>query len=183
VLRKELDRLTTPPPEAGGDWLRKQVEAINILGRSHKHTIEIFELASDKLNGNAWVNCYMYALSIEPARVNDLCEGDVFPNSKFVAQIIEKKLLVQVERGLSKAHEGDIAIYFDADCKPSHAAITRNGKFVSKWGGRGVLAHVWSHGAYEVPAQYGDDIRLFAPTSNDQIIETYRDWAAAQLEA
>jgi hypothetical protein len=175
-LRAELDRLTTPPDGAGFGWLSEQVGAVAALKARYNHMIDVFEPASQEKNGNGWVNCFMYALGIEAPRVNDVCRGDTFPNSTFVTQLIGN-LLIQKIAQLSESSDGDIAIYFDNTGKPTHAALFRKGRFVSKWGGRGILAHVWSHGVCEVPANYGNDIRLFEPLSTEAAIRAYRDWA------
>jgi len=176
-LRTELDRLTTPPDGAGPAWLSEQVEAIAALRAKYDHTIDVFEPASQEVNGNGWVNCFMYALGIDPSRVNDVCLGETFPNSIFVTHLMSN-LLMRKNVLASELSDGDIAIYFDDTDKPTHAALRREARFISKWGGRGVLAHVWSHGVYEVPGNYGNDIRIFEPVSREDTIRAYRDWAA-----
>jgi hypothetical protein len=175
-LRAELDRLTTPPEGAGASWLGEQVEAIAALREKYGHTIDVFEPASQERNGNGWVNCFMYALAIDPSRVNDACSEHIFPNSTFVTHLIGN-LLVQKNVRPSEAADGDIAIYFDDSGKPTHAALRRKGRFISKWGGRGILAHVWSHGVYEVPGNYGNDVRVFEPVSKEHAIRAYLIWA------
>jgi hypothetical protein len=177
-LRAELDRFTTPPDGAGPEWLSEQVNAIAALKEKYDHAINVFEPASHEKNGNGYANCFMYALGIDPARVNDVCLGDTFPNSRFAAHLIGN-LLVQKNVPASELSDGDIAIYFDDTGKPTHAARWCQGGFVSKWGGRGILAHIWSHGTYEVPGDYGDDVRIFAPVAKEDAIRAYRNWAAA----
>jgi hypothetical protein len=176
-LRAELDRLTTPSDGAGPTWLSEQVAAIAALRAKYDHTIDVFEPASQEVNGNGWVNCFMYALGIDASRVNDVCLGETFPNSTFVTYLIGN-LLMQKNVRASESSDGDIAIYFDDTGKPTHAALRREGRFISKWGGRCVLAHVWSHGVYEVPGNYGNDIRIFEPVSKEDATRAYRDWAA-----
>lgn len=182
-LRTELNRITTAPtesadwpPEKIDAWMEWQIDEIAALKKRWDHNIEIFERASSEVNGNAYVNCFMYALRIEPVQVNNVCSQEIFPDSAFVAWSIDN-LLQQNEVNPQDTSHGDVAIYFDNAGKPTHAARNREGRFISKWGGRSVLAHVWRHGAYEVPGAYGDDIRFFQAVSKEDAIQAYRDWA------
>jgi hypothetical protein len=182
-LRTELNRITTAPKESV-DWPREktdawmdwQIDEIAALKKRWDHNIEIFERASHEVNGNAYVNCFMYALRIEPVRVNNVCSQEIFPNSAFIAWLIDN-LLRRKEVTPQDISDGDVAIYFDNAGKPTHAARNREGRFISKWGGRGVLSHVWRHGAYEVPWAYGDDIEVFQAVSKEDAIQAYRGWA------
>jgi hypothetical protein len=78
---------------------------------------------------------------------------DVYPNSKFVAYLIDHHL---TEVSPAAADDGDIVVYF-AGAVPKHAGRVDGSSIVSKWG----TAHLWRHRLFEVPAAYGETVRFF----------------------
>jgi hypothetical protein len=62
-----------------------------------------------------------------------------------------------------------VVLYFDGG--PTHAALVREAppQLVpeSKWG----PSELHSHGLWEVPASYGDQVRFYAPTDIEELLD------------
>jgi len=158
-LRTELSRLTYPADDAGMDWLDFQIREIAALNERCAHSIVVDSPSSD---ATAEMNCFTRAFDIEPGAINDMCLGDVFPGSNFVSALMRGALSAKEEADTTT---GDIVIYLDGDSAPRHAGkISGGGKIISKWGaGR---THVWKHGLWEVPVEYGNDVQFFNLTAS-----------------
>ena len=170
-LRAALDRLTTPPLDAGNAWIDEQVQAIASLRERCSHTIDVFEQVSYDDDGNGWINCFMYALGIPGSK-----HSDVLADSTFIRYLIKNNLLVPKHVDPLESDKGDVVIYFNALDKPTHAALRHDDRFLSKWGGCGTLGPIWQHGLYEVPAQYGDQVLAFTHLAEEDVMRAYSCW-------
>lgn len=161
-LRKELDRLTSPPnrlnlksPQADWDaWLTDQVRDIAELGKKHPHNIRLHTQCS----ATEERNCFMFALDIEADAIRDKCEGSIFPGKKFVQKLLGGNFLRAKNVPLNNTNEDDVLIYF-CNGIPEHAGKWMNDKIVSKWGAG--PTHIWEHDIYEVPESYGNEVGAF----------------------
>jgi hypothetical protein len=129
------------------------------LQAKHSHTISILS------DGRGWINrfnCFAYALGIWQhdtyIRAVDATSNSAVVNSEFVQRMITDGSLVEVAQ--KRAREGDVIVYFHED-RVTHAAMIADPaqpmKLRSKWGGN----EVHEHGLWEVPASYGDRVRIF----------------------
>ena len=173
-LREKLKEITCPPPDAKADWLDKQIDEIQQLKVIYPHSIELFQRASVEIVN---LNCYMYTLGISYGSIEDYVTGaDGIPSSSFVGRLISDGVLVPSIADFSAAEDGIMLIYFmDNTCSsPTHAGIKVGNKVVSKWGWGGT--HIWKHPQLEVPAQYGNYIRLYTRPARVELEQAYVSW-------
>jgi len=65
------------------------------------------------------------------------------------------------------------------DGAPTHAGKWHDGQVRSKWGER---SHLWQHGVYELPLEYGSDVRPFMKLPRPEIEDVYRQWVQSKLQ-
>ena len=65
-------------------------------------------------------------------------------------------------------------MYFAGD-QLKHSGVFRAGRVTSKWGG----AHTWEHDLFDVPTNYGDQVRYFRRVPRSLILEAYIAYANA----
>ncbi len=100
-------------------------------------------------------------------------QGEVFAGVDFAHWLIERGLLQPLRA--DEARAGDLVFYFD-DGRFRHAGmLTAGGRVVSKWG----TGQLYEHGLYEVPDNYGDDLRYFGSLSCATAFE-YFTWFAVE---
>jgi len=175
-LRAELTRLTNPPADAGLEWLDHQIQKIAKLNEKYPHNIRLEARWSQ---ATLEMNCFMYALNLNPDAIRDICSDDVFPGEAFVHFLISNGCIEAKPVLPSAASDNDVVIYFDAGGKPTHAGIIRGARIISKWGSR--VTHIWEHEIFEVPDYYGDDVRVFRAPDQKRIVLAYIGWATEQL--
>jgi hypothetical protein len=165
-LRAELQRLTVPPKGAGIEWLDVQIHEMKDLNERIPHGVRLHTRFLEAIYD---LNCFMFALGIAPEAVSDMRLGQIFPGQRFVQFLLADGYLRETKA------DGPIAIYF-RDSIPEHAGTHDAGNVISKWGAGGT--HIRRHPLWDVPAEYGNEVRLFAslPTA----VEIYRTWAAAR---
>jgi hypothetical protein len=163
-LRRELQRLTEPPEGTGTEWLKDQIRQMEELNKQLPHSVRLHTRCSEDIYD---LNCFMFALGIEPHAVSDMRLGHIFPGEKFVQHLLADGHLIET------ATTPSIGIYF-RDNVPLHAGKIDAKNVISKWGAGGT--HIWQHNLRDVPASYGDEVRFFAdlPTA----VELYLKWAA-----
>jgi hypothetical protein len=170
-LRAELHHLTIPPKGTGIEWLDVQIQQMDELNKRLPHSVPVhtpFSLAIYELN------CFMFALDIDPRAVSDMCLGPVFPGKKFV-QFLLAHTHLRERTAQEGSQDGDIVIYF-RNGVPEHAGRLEASMVISKWGSEGT--HIWQHALWDVPAIYGDEAGFFAPLPT--AVAIYRAWAADQ---
>jgi hypothetical protein len=179
-LRKEFDRLATPPGNLDGAssadtwsaWLTGQIRNVAELSNSHPHTVRLHtECSAPKYEER---NCFMFALDIEADAIRDKVLLSIFCGSEFVSVFVEKCRLRE-RTAPSDAVNGDIVIYCH-DGNPKHAGKWADNRVISKWGSG--PTHIWDHGVYEVPESYGDEVRVFRPVRD--ATRFYVAWAKAK---
>jgi hypothetical protein len=176
-LRAKLSRLINDVPddvvgeERVAAWLHLQIQKISELSTKYAHGISV-EVPWDKeITG---LNCYMHALGLSPDAISEWRWPDINLDTPFVSSLLGTIL---VEKPLEEATNGDIVLYFEKET-PRHAGKFYNDKVISKWGDG--VTHIWKHGLWEVPSDYGDTVHVFRPLSEEQAVEAYIEWARAQ---
>ena len=89
-------------------------------------------------------------------------------NFSYSSYLIERHL-TEIEQ--NEIQDGDYIIYFD-NGKPQHAGRIRNNKVVSKWG----MYHLWEHGIWEIPIEYGDTVRFFTQIPLEECVSAFKTW-------
>ncbi len=153
-LRRELDKLTNIP-DIAYELVDEQVQKVEQLKLLYPHDIELHELASKTASHH---NCYMYALGITFNDILTWYQSGGTPNSIFVRGLIENGTLEPIGDP-SAVTDGAILIYFGDSEIPVHAGIKSDNKVISKWGCG--YTHTWRHQELEVPASYGNSVRVF----------------------
>ena len=151
-----------------------QITLIESLSTILPHTIRLEEEA--KLNNDkSWqYNCFTYAFRLwESPEFVDINEHFSFllPNSSFVSYLIAGHLTQTVQDDVK---DDDYIIYFLND-EPQHAGRIRKDKIVSKWG----MYHLWEHGIWEIPIQYGDRVCFFEQISIEECVSAFKTWVDA----
>lgn len=167
-LRRQLQTIFN---ENSGLLVGKQVPLIADLKKLHPHDIKL-EAEAKIEDDKSWrYNCFAYALRLleSPEFVN-ITETYpfLFANSSFVSFLISN-YLTQTEQNTTQ--NNDYIIYFHA-AVPTHAGRIRNVKVLSKWG----HYHVWEHGIWEVPTDYGDSAYFFRQIHVEECVSAFKTW-------
>lgn len=172
-LRRELSQLTNniPPEAAFGNardtWLEQQINNIDKLRSKYSHSIVLHQRKSRSTSEQ---NCFCYALEISADLIRDKCFGSTFPGKNFMEYLLKSRKLLR--KSEDRLGDNDIVVYFDNDT-PLHAGLWRSGRVISKWGSG--QTHVWNHSLFEVPSDYGVEVKFFSPIPD--AVEIYREWA------
>jgi hypothetical protein len=184
-LRIKLDDLTMPPSdltEWSGDsnwedWLTTQITKITDLAIKHPHNIRLHRRSMPSRNH---LNCFALALGIGPIVATDPAGQYLYPEGPFMAQLLEKDCLEERHVTACQASDCDLLFYYKSDsCWPKHAGRWRNGRVISKWGA--CRTHTWRHPPFEVPACYGEQIKVYKPIPRQLAKRAYLDWATLRL--
>jgi len=159
ILRSQLAETTKPADAAE---LKEQIQEMAKLAITHPHTVTLHE---ENVPGSPRFNCYQYSFRIADVRVSDGA-FEVFPGRDF-AQILTEYHLEEI--GLEDAKDGDHILYSRDQIE--HAGRVNSAAILSKWG----TGHVWRHGVYEVPTNYGDTIRFYGHFPRQSVIQVLQD--------
>ena len=152
---------------------RNQLFAIQELSREYPHTISLCREARMDDPSTYEYTCYMYAFDLmDKIALTEISRGhkDIYPRSDFASFLAEQFLS---EISPEHAKDGDHVVYC-FDNRPTHAGKVNTEKIISKWGKYG---HLWRHGLYEVPLEYGDEVHFFQQTSGIRCLEAFMQWA------
>lgn len=167
-LRQHLQRIVN---ENIKERVGNQIVLIAELSKTLPHTIKLereIKLGNDK---SLRYNCFTYAFRLlESQEFVDIIQdySFLFANSSYASYIIERHLTAVDENDV---RDGDYALYC-LNGKPKHAGQIRNNRVVSKWG----TCHLWEHGLWEVPIEYGDEIHFFKQISVDECVLAFKTW-------
>jgi len=129
------------------------------LGLRLPHSIALVAKAIPGDAATYSYTCFQHAFELTepPQLIVDIATlwPHVYPNSKFVAYLIEHYL---EEVGSDEIRDRDVVVYFNGGVA-RHAGRVQGERVVSKWG----TAHLWRHALYEVPSAYGNEVRFFRP--------------------
>lgn len=160
VLRKQLAEIIKPAYTAAE--LKAQIRQMADLAITHPHNVS---LIAENVPGTRPFNCYQYSFEIDDVRVRDGI-FKIFPGRDF-AQFLVEHHLEEIEPG--DAEDGDHILY--SVVQVAHAGRVRSGAIESKWG----TGHIWRHGVYEVPNDYGDTVRLYRHFSPESVLQILRE--------
>ena len=76
------------------------------------------------------------------------------------------------------AVDGDEVIYYATDGEIAHAGNVRGQGVRSKWG----TSYIWEHGTFEIPAEYGWNVRYFASRPVEVYLERFLFHAKRQID-
>ncbi len=172
-LRERLREITENEKNHGNN-IGIQLNLIKDLSNEIPHSIKLVEEAIVG-DDNSWgYNCFIYAFDLrnKTAETKYITQ-DIFPNPKFTRHLVDNFL---TEISLNNAENDNYIVYFE-NSHPKHAGKVNNYKIVSKWG----TAHRWSHALFEVPSDYGDEIKFFKKMSENDIYEIFKKWAESEL--
>jgi hypothetical protein len=160
-LRRKLQEIV----DAGEENFPKQIDLIIDLRKICPHSIEPVR----EVNRKHQYNCYMFAFDLMDKR-----QLRFTTNYEFTAYLIDHF----VDRiRLEEASDGDYAIYRDSD-RIKHAGKYMNSRIVSKWG----KWHLWKHGFYEVPAEYGAESSFYRKASDGICWDAFLKWKFSKLK-
>ncbi len=148
-----------------------QIVLVSDLEKTIPHTIKIEREAKQGEDASWRYNCFTYAFNLlDSQEFLDIIQQYpyLFADSSYVSYLIERHLTSVDE---NKVRDGDYVIYF-LHGEPKHAGRIRNNKIVSKWG----MYHLWEHGFWEVPAEYGDEIHFFKKIPVEECVSAFKTW-------
>ena len=172
-LRRRLDEIVR---NNINEDVGKQIQLVAELGGTHPHCIRIVTEAVQHDPGTFMFTCFQHAFDlVDSQQIADIASTypKVFPNSEYVRYLIDN-VLVPTE--LASAQDGDIIVYSQAE-QIRHAGKMEGGLVVSKWG----LMHLWAHRIYELPLQYGSEVRYFRRTSKAICIDAFVKYAIPRI--
>ena len=91
-LRSELQRITELPKGAGVEWIEDQIRQMEELNKRIPHSVRLHTRCSEDIHD---LNCFMFALGIEPHAVSDMRLGPIFPGEKFVQSLLSDGHLIE----------------------------------------------------------------------------------------
>ncbi len=140
---KHLRQLLDEIPSKSHEDIAYHRQRIEELWDRCVHTIKWVEDG-----GGNKLDCWTYVLGI-PSGIPNATDPNILKEF-FNSEIL--KLLKVVPNSL----DGSLVVYFCGDV-PEHIGVMRGRRVVSKWGRN----PVYNHGLFEVPAEYGDEIRYY----------------------
>ena len=164
-LRKKLAEIIK---DADASELKAQIKEMANLAITHPHGITLLE---ENIPGSPLFNCYQYSFGISDVRVRNPAG---FLPGRGLAQFLVNNNLEEI--GPECARDGDHILYSGVQIE--HAGRVRTGAIESKWGS----GHIWRHGVYEVPENYGDTIRFYRHFSRESALQVLRDLGYQILE-
>lgn len=131
-------------------------EAIERLHREYAHAISVLPDGRDRI---ALFNCFAYGLGVwehpDFIRRVDAVSNSAIINSDVVRSLLEDGTLQEISA--AEAAPGDVVIYFHKKAVTHAGVLGEQQTCRSKWGGD----DVHQHGLWEVPAQYGNQVRYY----------------------
>jgi hypothetical protein len=98
----------------------------------------------------------------------------VFAGPAFFEWLLENHMLHEIKE--ADAQDADLIMYFDNGQWRHVGLCKRDGRVESKWG----LGLLYEHGPWEVPNNYGNEIRFFRSIPPDEAIELFLKYARSR---
>lgn len=167
MLRTLLQEITDCP-DVGTH--ANQIEQLRVV---HPHSIKTLSGPNDDLR----YNCVMFALGIETddiyLKMLYRFPSDVHANTAFVQFLVERGDILEQARAEPKS----LVVYFGKEKVEHIGRIVDDGRVQSKWGTKG---HLYEHAIFEVPATYGDTVRVFTPMERLPVLKAFFEFAKAR---
>lgn len=167
-LRRHLQTIVDENTES---HVGNQITLIADMSKIRPHSIKLEKEAKIGNNETWRYNCFTYTFRLlDSPEFVDIIERYrfLFANSSYCSYLIEQHL-TEIEQ--NEIQEGDYIIYFH-NGKPQHAGRIRKNKVVSKWG----MYHLWRHGIWEIPIDYGDTVRFFNQIPFEECVSAFTTW-------
>jgi hypothetical protein len=170
LLRIALDNLELQVLDAF-----RHIDAVEGLKTQFNHSIKSL---NPKVRWLPGYTCLVYALGFAgdatySAAIKRVDPKEVFAGKEFFDWLLANKHLVKIEAGSESA--GDFIVYFNSHNEFKHIGILTDKKRVeSKWGELGL----YDHEIFDVPENYGDEIKFFEPIKYDVAIAAFKQFVA-----
>ncbi len=163
---------------------KEQTQAILELYKTYAHSIKVVEEAIQGKPETFKYNCCMHSFNINHRNPNNKImlrskqefdknnETEIFVGVKFVEFCLSQEYLCEIS--LNKVKNDDIIIYFDENSYLQHVGKIKNGRVISKWGKSGNL---YEHSIWEVPIDYGADVKYFEGISEGDFEKYFIEYA------
>lgn len=113
----------------------------------------------------AGYNCFEFALGLAGQREVRLISEHLpatFCNDEFALHLVASTLNQVISPSI-----GNLVLYYDRQ-QITHAGLVEANCILSKWG----TGHLWLHGLFDVPAQYGDRALFYkAPSPVEALVQ------------
>ncbi|SRR5260221_5045821 len=163
-LRRALDEATKLR------FRHQYTDALDQLCHEYAHTISILPDGRDRITR---FNCFGYGLGVwehpDFIRRVDAASNSAIINSDVVRSLMNDGTLQDVSA--AKAAQGDVVIYFQKKAVTHAAVLGEQQTCRSKWGGDDVP----QHGLWEVPAQYGNQVRYYRAPNAARVLAQLPD--------
>ncbi len=117
--------------------------------------------------------CVMHAFDlVENSKYIDIVEAApayVFASLDFLQRLIVHEQLRQRDY----SEKGALIVYCENNCAKHIGMMVASDRVESKWG----TGHLYQHGIWEVPAQYGTEIRYFEPIDSENALDAFIGYA------
>lgn len=117
--------------------------------------------------------CVMHGFNlIENLKYIEIVEAApayVFASLDFLQRMIVRERLLQCEH----AERGALIVYSENHCAKHIGKMITSDRVESKWG----IGHLYRHGVWEAPAQYGTEIRYFEPFDSENALDAFIEYA------
>jgi hypothetical protein len=101
-------------------------------------------------------------------------EGHIFAGHNFINFLLGNRLLAP--RDQTSILPDDLILYFDNSVYQHIGRMKTNCRVQSKWG----TSHLFEHGVWEVPPNYGDEVRYFVGPDKDASFALFIQYAESQ---
>jgi hypothetical protein len=116
------------------------------------------------------IRCFGYCLGLA-SHWREMKAMDAAPTDRFIYWLVWRGLLTFKEASDAMS-DGDLVIYHQSNYRANHGGLYKGGRVISKWGGLPVFVH----GLWDVPADYGDMIRVYGPINGDLVWREFCAW-------
>ena len=100
--------------------------------------------------------------------------GRTFAGSEFINYLIGNRLLIP--RDQLSVVQSDLIFYFDNGVFRPVGRIKTPDRVVSKWG----TGYLYEHGVWEIPSNYGDEVRCFVGPDEDLSFDLFIKYAESE---
>ena len=157
-VREELDKIIEDYADSD-EHLHEQITLITHLARKYNASIS---LVREMKPGEANFTCYQHSFFMNE-------NWHVTLGREFIQYLVETRL---EEISIGDAKDDDHVLYISWHIE--HAGKMAQGAIESKWG----KAHLWRHGAFELPRRYGDSVKFFRHISKEDATQAFREYAS-----
>ena len=165
MLRKRLKQLT--------DNCDTSIhhELLVVLSGEIKNTIRLL----DSEHPIDRYTCIVYVFNLvddpEYVEIASFGIGRVFAGPEFVSFLLSNNYIERINENEASAE--DIIIYFDQSEIKHAGKIKAKCRIVSKWG----IGHLYEHGIFEVPEQYGGEVRFYRQLPKEEVLDYFVEFA------